>query len=92
MFVRCFSSYLDRIASLLSILQSSTEDNVRISGLNSDCIEESAQGALLASQKDKKQLLEVLIAHVSQLSLILVFDNESGTYIPFFVLHNNYPK
>ncbi|GAY42809.1 hypothetical protein CUMW_069730 [Citrus unshiu] len=78
MFVRCFSSYLNYIASLLSILQSSTEDNVHISGANSDCIEESAQGRLLASRKDKEQLLEVLTAHVSQLSLILVFYDESG--------------
>lgn len=92
MFVSCFSSYLNYIASLLSILQSSTEDNVHISGANSDCIEESAQGRLLASRKDKEQLLEVLTAHVSQLSLILVFYDESGICIHFFVLHNNYPK
>lgn len=97
MFVRCFSSYVDQIANLLSILRSSehiqnAEDVVDMTGPCVDYIEESAQGTLLTSQRAKRELLEAFAVDVSQFSVVVVIEDESGIYISSLVLHSNYPK
>lgn len=88
MFVHCLSSYVDQTANLLSILQlsaehfQSTEDVVDMIGPCMDFIKESAQGTL-TSQRTRRELLEAFVVDVSQFSVVLVIENESGIYISF---------
>lgn len=98
MFVRYFSSYVDRFSDMISTVQSSTnhfenakQDEDRTEPSN-DLIEDSAQRTHITSQEPERALLETFTINVAQFSLVFVFEEEFGTSDTSFVLHRTYPE
>lgn len=89
MFVRWLALYLHCVRNLISVTQSSdknikkAEHEEDVSRLDDHFVKDNAQEMPCASQHGKKELLEALIIDVSQFSLVLVIEDESGM-LPFF--------
>lgn len=88
MLVQCFASYHHRLASSLSILLPTSKGEGKAEYHNDHVTEEHAQHTPVTSQPTKWGVLEAFSIDVSQFSLDLVIENESGKLTSFFTCFN----
>lgn len=92
MFARCFASYLHCVTNILSPIQSSdrhiekAEQDVDMSALNDHSVNEHAQKIPYTSRQAKQQMMEAFTIDVSQFSLVLMIEDESGICSPTLLI------
>ncbi|KAK9285530.1 hypothetical protein L1049_024725 [Liquidambar formosana] len=86
MLVRCFASYHHCVTNILSVVPSSeknceeAEPGVNMTEVNDNSIERDPQGRLNTSQQAKWEMLEAFTMDLTQFSLVLVVEDESGAF------------
>lgn len=85
MVVECFVSYLYRLSTILSSSPENSKDKENAEFYTNHCAGELAQHVPLTSQQAKWEVLEAFTLDMSQFSLVLVIEDESGAIREFIL-------